>query len=75
MHEGNEISSYHRFGRLVKIRNLVCPGYPRCFGIGDQTTIDAFVYVEEDVYIGNNVRIRFTFIPTGLNISENVFPI
>lgn len=42
--------------------------------IGDETKIDAFVYVEEDVVIGKNCTIRpFTFIPTGVTIEDNVF--
>lgn len=42
--------------------------------IGENTKIDAFVYIEEGVIIGNGVKIRpFTFIPTGVVIEDNVF--
>ena len=42
--------------------------------IGDNTKIDAFVYIEEGVKIGNNVKIRpFTFIPEGVTIEDDVF--
>jgi acetyltransferase-like isoleucine patch superfamily enzyme len=36
--------------------------------------IDSFVYIEEDVVIGDNCKIRpFVFIPTGVVIEDNVF--
>ena len=42
--------------------------------IGQNTKIDAFVYVEEGVTIGDNCKIRpFVFIPTGVIIEDNVF--
>jgi UDP-2-acetamido-3-amino-2,3-dideoxy-glucuronate N-acetyltransferase len=42
--------------------------------IGKETKIDAFVYIEEDVVIGDRVKIRpFTFIPSGVTIEDDVF--
>jgi acetyltransferase-like isoleucine patch superfamily enzyme len=42
--------------------------------VGDDTKIDAFVYIEEDVSIGSNCTVRpFVFIPTGVEIRDNVF--
>jgi acetyltransferase-like isoleucine patch superfamily enzyme len=42
--------------------------------IGDNTKIDAFTYIEEEVEIGDNCTIRpFTFIPTGVTIADDVF--
>ena len=42
--------------------------------IGDNTKIDAFVYIEGGVKIGNNVKIRpFTFICDGVTIGDDVF--
>jgi len=42
--------------------------------IGENTKIDAFVYIEEGVKIGSNVKIRpFTFIPAGVIIEDDVF--
>ncbi len=42
--------------------------------VGDNTKIDAFVYIEEGVKIGKNVNIRpFTFIPEGVTIEDDVF--
>jgi UDP-2-acetamido-3-amino-2,3-dideoxy-glucuronate N-acetyltransferase len=42
--------------------------------IGENTKIDAYVYIEEGVRIGNNCKIRpFVFIPTGVTIEDNVF--
>jgi len=42
--------------------------------IGKDTKIDAFVYIEEDVVIGDRVKIRpFTFIPSGVTIEDDVF--
>lgn len=42
--------------------------------IGDETKIDAFVYIEGDVVIGNHCIIRpFTFIPSGVTIHDHVF--
>jgi acetyltransferase-like isoleucine patch superfamily enzyme len=42
--------------------------------IGKNSKIDAFVYIEEGVIIGNGVKIRpFTFIPTGVVIEDDVF--
>jgi UDP-2-acetamido-3-amino-2,3-dideoxy-glucuronate N-acetyltransferase len=42
--------------------------------IGENTKIDAFVYVEEGVTIGDNCKVRpFVFIPTGVTIEDNVF--
>jgi len=41
--------------------------------IGRNSKIDAYVYVEEDVNIGDNCKIRaFTFIPTGVTIEDDV---
>lgn len=42
--------------------------------IGKNTKIDAYVYIEEDVVIGENCKIRpFVFIPTGVTIEDDVF--
>lgn len=42
--------------------------------IGDNSKIDAYVYIEENVVIGNHCTIRpFTFIPTGVTIEDYVF--
>jgi len=42
--------------------------------IGSKTKIDAFVYIEEDVTIGRNCTLRpFVFIPTGVEIGDEVF--
>jgi acetyltransferase-like isoleucine patch superfamily enzyme len=42
--------------------------------IGQNSKIDAFVYIEEGVIVGNNCKIRpFVFIPTGVIIEDNVF--
>ena len=42
--------------------------------IGSDSKVDAFVYIEEGVIIGNRVKIRpFTFIPTGVLIEDDVF--
>lgn len=42
--------------------------------IGENSKVDAFVYIEEGVIIGNRVKIRpFTFIPTGVIIEDDVF--
>ncbi|GAG73901.1 unnamed protein product [marine sediment metagenome] len=42
--------------------------------IGKSSKIDAFVYIEEDVIIGNYCKIRpFVFIPTGVTIGDRVF--
>jgi acetyltransferase-like isoleucine patch superfamily enzyme len=42
--------------------------------IGSDCKVDAFVYIEEGVIIGNRVKIRpFTFIPTGVIIEDDVF--
>jgi UDP-2-acetamido-3-amino-2,3-dideoxy-glucuronate N-acetyltransferase len=42
--------------------------------IGRDSKIDAFVYIEEGVIVGNRVKIRpFTFIPTGVIIEDDVF--
>jgi len=42
--------------------------------IGKNCKIDAFVYIEEGVIIGNRVKIRpFTFIPSGVTIEDDVF--
>ena len=42
--------------------------------IGRDTKIDAFVYIEEGVVIGDRVKIRaFTFIPSGVTIEDDVF--
>jgi UDP-2-acetamido-3-amino-2,3-dideoxy-glucuronate N-acetyltransferase len=42
--------------------------------IGKGSKIDAFVYVEEGVIIGDRVKIRpFTFIPSGVKIEDDVF--
>ncbi len=42
--------------------------------IGNNTKIDAFVYIEEGVKIGDNCKIRpFVFVPTGVTIEDNVF--
>ena len=60
-----------KFGKDVRIYDQV-----NLYGceIGDNTKIDAFVYIEEGVKIGNNVKIRpFTFIPEGVTIEDDVF--
>jgi len=42
--------------------------------IGENTKIDAYVYIEEGVTIGANCKIRpFVFIPTGVTIEDSVF--
>jgi UDP-2-acetamido-3-amino-2,3-dideoxy-glucuronate N-acetyltransferase len=42
--------------------------------IGKGSKIDAFVYIEEGVIIGDRVKIRpFTFIPSGVRIENDVF--
>ena len=42
--------------------------------IGKGSKIDAYVYIEEDVIIGDRVKIRpFTFIPSGVRIEDDVF--
>jgi acetyltransferase-like isoleucine patch superfamily enzyme len=42
--------------------------------IGKNCKIDSFVYIEGDVKIGNNVKIRaHTFIPSGVTIEDDVF--
>ena len=42
--------------------------------IGKECKVDAFVYIEEGVIIGDRVKIRpFTFIPTGVTIEDDVF--
>jgi len=42
--------------------------------IGKNSKVDAFVYIEEGVIIGDRVKIRaFTFIPTGVSIEDDVF--
>jgi acetyltransferase-like isoleucine patch superfamily enzyme len=42
--------------------------------IGRNCKIDAFVYVEEGVVIGDYCKIRpFVFIPTGVTIEDDVF--
>ena len=42
--------------------------------IGKNSKVDAFVYIEEGVVIGDRVKIRaFTFIPTGVVIEDDVF--
>lgn len=42
--------------------------------IGNNSKIDAFVYIESGVKIGNNVKIRpFVFIPEGVEIEDEVF--
>lgn len=42
--------------------------------IGRDSKVDAFVYIEEGVLVGNRVKIRpFTFIPTGVVIEDDVF--
>ena len=41
--------------------------------IGNNTKIDAYVYIEQDVIIGKNCKIRpFVFIPTGVTIDDDV---
>jgi acetyltransferase-like isoleucine patch superfamily enzyme len=42
--------------------------------IGKNCKIDAYVYIEEDVVIGDGSKIRpFVFIPTGIIIGDEVF--
>lgn len=42
--------------------------------VGENTKIDAFVYVEEDVTIGDGCTLRpFVFVPTGVTIGDGVF--
>ncbi len=42
--------------------------------IGKGSKIDAYVYIEEGVIIGDRVKIRpFTFIPSGVKIEDDVF--
>lgn len=38
------------------------------------TKIDAFVYIEEDVFVGRDCTLRpFVFVPTGVTIEDGVF--
>ena len=60
-----------KMGKNVKIYDQV-----NLYGceIGDNTKIDAFVYIEGGVKIGKNVKIRpFTFICEGVTIEDDVF--
>ena len=60
-----------KMGNNVKIYDQV-----NLYGceIGDNTKIDAFVYIEGGVKIGKNVKIRpFTFICEGVTIEDDVF--
>ena len=60
-----------KIGKNVKIYDQV-----NLYGceIGDNTKIDAFVYIEGRVKIGKNVKIRpFTFICEGVTIEDDVF--
>lgn len=42
--------------------------------LGDGVKVDAFVYIEGEVVIGDGSTIRpFCFIPTGVSIGEHVF--
>lgn len=42
--------------------------------IGDETKVDAFVYIEESVTVGDECILRpFTFIPNGVEIGDRVF--
>ena len=42
--------------------------------IGKNSKVDAFVYIEENVVIGDYCKIRpFVFIPTGVKIGDRVF--
>ena len=42
--------------------------------LGSGTKIDSFVYIEEDVTVGQNCTIRpFTFLPTGITLEDDVF--
>jgi acetyltransferase-like isoleucine patch superfamily enzyme len=57
-------------------RNCEIHDHVNLFGctIGDNTKIDAFVYIEEDVEVGANCVIRpFVFIPTGISIGDKAF--
>lgn len=58
-------------GENVKIFDMV--NLFKC-KIGNGTKVDSYVYIEENVIIGENCKIRpFTFIPTGVKIGNNVF--
>jgi acetyltransferase-like isoleucine patch superfamily enzyme len=42
--------------------------------IGPGTKIDAFVYIEEEVVVGRDCILRpFVFVPTGIEIGDEVF--
>ncbi len=42
--------------------------------VGKNSKIDSYVYIEEDVVIGDNCKIRpFVFIPSGVTIEDDVF--
>lgn len=59
------------FGKDCTIRDHV-----NLYGcsIGDRTKVDAFVYIEENVVVGEDCSIRpFVFIPTGVEIGDRVF--
>ena len=69
-------------GRFSVIKDVITGSNTRIYDhvnlykckIGKDTKIDAFVYIEEDVVIGDRVKIRpFTFIPTGVTIEDDVF--
>jgi len=72
----NENPSYAVLHDVVIGEDATIHDHVNLFGckIGAGTKIDAFVYIEEDVSIGKNCIVRpFTFIPTGVDIADEVF--
>lgn len=73
---------YMNKGRFSVIKEVITGSNTRIYDhvnlykckIGKDTKIDSFVYIEEDVVIGDRVKIRpFTFIPSGVTIEDDVF--
>ena len=75
-------SEYLNKKRFSIIKDIVADSSSRIYDqvnlyrcrIGKGSKIDAFVYIEEGVIVGDRVKIRpFTFIPTGVTIEDDVF--
>jgi acetyltransferase-like isoleucine patch superfamily enzyme len=75
-------SEYMNKGRFSVIKDVITGSNTRIYDhvnlykckVGKDAKIDAFVYIEEDVVIGDRVKIRpFTFIPSGVTIEDDVF--
>src|ERR1041385_4086833 len=73
---------YMNKGRFSVIKDVTTGSNTRIYDhvnlykckIGKDTKIDAFVYIEEGVVIGDRVKIRpFTFVPSGVTIEDDVF--